>query len=433
MDVKPDTADAKTPDRADATILVVDDEPANLGVLNAVLQPHFRVRVARSGAEALRAVLGAPRPDLVLLDVMMPAMDGHEVLARLREDAATRDLPVIFVTAMDTMENEQQGLELGAVDYITKPINPAIVLARVRTQLELKAAHDRLSDQNARLEVLVTQRTEALNEALEKAEAAHAAVKKAYFGTLMAISALAELRGASIGEHSRRVADLSRQVAGALGMSDAEAQNVFVAALLHDIGKIGFPDALLMKPVNAMNAEQLSLYRQHPALAADALARIDSLAEIAEIIRHHHERYDGLGFPSGMSGFEIPLGARIIAAVSDYDDFISGAQTTAPMSKKESRRHLLEGRGHRYDPAVIERLQPLLDFDETDTIDEIRVNAGHLQEGMVLTRDVMHPDGFLLLSKGKVMTRRMIDELASAERSAGRRTEIYVLPQRVGH
>ena len=181
--------DSGKPDHADATILVVDDEPANLGVLNAVLQPYFRVRVARSGAEALRAVGTAPRPDLVLLDVMMPEMDGYTVLSKLRESPASCNLPVIFVTAMDSMESEQRGLELGAVDYITKPINPAIMLVRVRTQLELKVARDHLADQNARLEVLVAERTEALKSALDHAEAAHAALKKSYFGTLMAISA----------------------------------------------------------------------------------------------------------------------------------------------------------------------------------------------------------------------------------------------------
>jgi putative two-component system response regulator len=419
------------PDLAKATILVVDDEPANLGVLNAVLQPHFRVRIARSGAEALRAVATEPRPDLMLLDVMMPEMNGYTVLARLREAPASSELPVIFVTAMNSMENEQRGLELGAVDYITKPINPAIVLARVRTQLELKAARDHLADQNTRLAVLVTERTQALKRALENVEAEHVALKKSYFGTLMAINTLAELRGASIGEHSRRVADLSRQLASDMGMDTAEAQDVFVAALLHDIGKIGFPDELLKKPVNTMNAEQSALYRRHPALGADALAKIEALTGIAAIVRCHHEHYDGSGFPEGRSGLEIPLGARIISAVSDYDDFRSGALTTTPMSKKESRRYLVEGRGHRYDPEVVDRLEPLLDFDESDEIDEIRVTAGHLQEGMLLTRDVMHPDGFLLLSKGTVMDRRQIDQLASAEKNAGRGSDIYVMRQRI--
>ncbi|MCX7166905.1 MAG: response regulator [Rhodocyclales bacterium] len=431
MDKKPGTDPIK-PNHAEATILVVDDEPANLGVLNAVLQPHFRVRVARSGAEALRVVGTAPRPDLVLLDVMMPEMDGYTVLAKLRESPVTRELPVIFVTAMDSSENEQHGLELGAVDYITKPISPAIVLARVHTQLELKAARDHLADQNARLEGLVAERTQALKLALDKTETAHAALKKSYLGTLMAISALAQLRGASIGEHSRRVADMSRQLARDMGLTEAEAQDVFVAALLHDIGKISFPDEMLKKPVNAMTAEQLAIYRRHPTRGADALAKIEALADIAPIVRYHHERYDGSGFPERRSGLDIPLGARIIAAVSDYDDFRSGALTTSPMTIKNSHRSLVEGRGRRYDPAVIDRLEPLLAFDEADEIDEIRVSAGHLQEGMLLTRDVMHPDGFLLLSKSTALERRLIDQLVTVERDSGRSVEIYVLRERVG-
>ncbi len=147
------------------TILAVDDEPANLGVLNGVLQPYFRVRVARSGAEALRAVATAPRPDLILLDVMMPEMDGYAVLSRLREGPASSEIPVIFVTAMDSAESERYGLELGAADYITKPINPAIVLARVRTQLEAKSARDMLKKTNLRLVHQVTQGTHALEQA----------------------------------------------------------------------------------------------------------------------------------------------------------------------------------------------------------------------------------------------------------------------------
>ena len=424
---------ATDPKNPEHTILLVDDEPTNLGVLNTLLQPHFRVRVARTGAEALRAVGTAPRPDLVLLDVMMPEMDGYAVLAKMREAPASRDIPVIFVTAMDAIDNEQHGLELGAVDYITKPINPAVVLARVRTQLELKAARDHLVEQNARLEALVTARTKALKLALSAAKAEHAALKESYFGTLMAIGALAELRGASIGEHSRRVADMARQVARDLGMNSEEIQEVFVAALLHDIGKISFPDELLHKPVNAMHGDELGLYRRHPVLGADALGKIKALADTAAIVRHHHEHFDGSGFPDGRSGLDIPLGARIIAAVSDYDDFRSGALTTSPMSPKESHRYLVEGRGHRYDPAVIDRLEPLLFFEAGDEIDEIKVTAGHLQEGMMLTRDVMHPDGFLLLSKSTVLLRRLIEQLATVEKDAGRSLEIYVLRERVRH
>lgn len=409
------------------TILVIDDEPANLGILKSVLQAHFRVRVARSGMEALRAAGEAPHADLVLLDVMMPDMDGYTVLANLRASPMTGDIPVLFVTALDSPENERRGLELGAVDYITKPINPAVLLARVRTQLELRAARDRLADQNARLDSLVTARTEALNKALETTQAAHAALKKTYFGTLMAISSLVELRGASIGAHSRRVAETASRLAANLGLDSAESQTVFVAALLHDIGKIGFADELLHKPVNAMSAEQAGLYRRHPILAADALAKIESLSVIASIVCNHHEHYDGSGFPSGRSGLDIPIGARIIAAVSDYDDLCHGAMTAAPMSRKEARRYLVENRGHRYDPAVIDGLEPLLSLDDNDEIDEIRVAALHLREGMRLSRDVTHPDGFLLLSKGSVLDRQLIDQLVTVERDILRTFDIYVL------
>jgi response regulator RpfG family c-di-GMP phosphodiesterase len=333
---------------------------------------------------------------------------------------------------MDAQENERYGLELGAVDYITKPISPAIVLARVRTQLELKAARDGLADQNAVLEVLVMDRTKALNQALETAHAEHEALQKSYFGTLRAISAVAELRGRAIGEHSRRVADLSRQVARDMGMSEAEIQDVFVAALLHDIGKIGFSDELLHKPVNAMNTDELNLYRKHPAMGAGALGKIEALAGIAAIVRDHHEHFDGSGHPDGRSGLTIPLGARIVAAVSDYDDLRSGALTTSPQTKKESRRYLLEGRGHRYDPSVIDQLEPLLSFDEEDEIDEIKVGAKHLQVGMMLSQDVMHPDGFLLLSKSTVLERLLIDQLTAVQKRLGSNLEIFVLRKRVG-
>ena len=416
---------------AKPTLLIVDDQPENLAVLSALLQPHYLVRAARSGQQALRAAANTPRPDLILLDVMMPEMDGYAVLAKLREAPPTDGIPVMFITALVTEEDEQRGFDLGAVDYITKPIKPAVVLARVRTQLELKQARDELAGQNARLEVLVAERTQALNLSLEKTEAAHAALNKTYFGTLMAIATLVELRGTSIGEHSRRVADLSRQVAVKLDMEPAEIQEVFVAALLHDIGKIGFADELLRKSVKAMNPDQVGLYRRHPGLAADALGKIGALAGIAAIVRSHHEHYDGSGFPKGRSGFEIPLGARIICAVSDHDDFRSGALTSAPLSRKEARRYLVEGRGRRYDPTVIDRLETLLNFDESHEIDEIRVTAGHLQEGMLLTRDAMHPDGFLLLSKGTVLDRRMIEQLASTERESGGSMEVHVLRERV--
>ncbi|MDD4882078.1 MAG: HD domain-containing protein, partial [Gallionellaceae bacterium] len=302
---------------------------------------------------------------------------------------------------------------------------------RVRLHLELKAAHDALASQNSLLEARVAERTQALKQALEKTESAHAALKKTYFGTLLAIGALAELRGGSVGEHSRRVADLSRQVALQMGLSNVEAQDVFVAALLHDIGKIGFPDSLMDTPVSAMTQQQLAIYRQHPAAGAEALKKIEALSAIAAVVRHHHEYFNGTGFPNGLSGLNIPLGARIIGAVSDYDALKLGRLTGQPLSVKQSWTRILEGRGTRYDPQVVDKLAAIAAQEGQFEIDEIPIAAQHIQEGMLLTRDVSHPDGYLLLSKNTVMTRTLIDQLVTVEKQAGIDLTCFVTRERV--
>ncbi len=412
---------------AQSTLLIVDDQPENLAVLSALLQPHYLVRAARNGDQALRAANSQPMPDLVLLDVMMPGMDGHTVLAKLRENPATARIPVIFITALAAEEDEQKGFDLGAVDYITKPIKPATVLARVRTHLELKHAHDRLADQNAELEKQVAQRTLALKQTLEKLETSHDTLKKTHFGTLMAISQLAGLRGAAIPDHSRRVATMARQVAARLNCEAGELQDIFIAALLHDVGKLAFPDGLFEKPVSSLSGENLFAYRRHSADGAYVIAQIAGLADIAGMIRSHHELFDGSGFPDGLSGLNIPLGARIIGAVSDYEDLKSGAMTVQAMSAKQSCMYLIEGSGSRYDPAVIEVLEPILAEEGKFELDELLIAVKHLHEGMTLSRNVLHPKGFVLLSQGAELSRRLIDQMVAVEQQTGAGLKVYVL------
>lgn len=410
-----------------STILIVDDQPENLAVLASLLQPLYRVRAARSGPQALRAAESAPIPDLILLDVMMPEMDGYKVLAQLRANPTTATVPVIFITALAAEEDEQRGFDLGAVDYITKPIKPAVVLARVRTHLDLKHARDRLADQNLHLESLVTERTVALRQAMEQLKSAHDDLKRTYFSTLKAISELAGLRCDGIAEHSRRVAALSRQVAGGIGLDASEVQDVFIAGLLHDVGKIGFPDTLIARPLSSLAGDDLHAWRKHPADGADIIAQIASLSGIAGMVRHHHEHFDGTGFPEGLSGLDIPLGARIICAVSDYEDLRTGVMTQQPLTAKQSCQYLLEEQGSRYDPGVIAVLEPLLAAESKFAIDELRVAAKHLLEGMTLSQDVHHPNGFVLLSKGSVMTHRLINQLLAVEQQTGRRLNIFVV------
>ncbi len=408
------------------TILIVDDQPENLSVLTTLLQGSYLVRAARSGAQALRVAASDPRPDLILLDIMMPEMDGYAVLTALRQQPATAAIPVVFLTALAADEDEKKGLELGAADYITKPIKPALVLARVANHLELKHARDRLAEQNAQLEHLVAKRTEALNQALSEVEAAHAGLKKTYFDTLRAIGDLANLRGGNIAKHSRRVADLARQVAVRMGLPASEVQDVFIAGLLHDVGKIGFPEPLLMKPVTTMNREDMETYRHHPVAGAEIIGGISALSRIAEVIRHHHEHYDGSGFPTGLSALNIPLGARIICAVSDFEDLRAGAFTQRPQSAKLACESLLQESGARYDPEVLEVLEPILSAEGKFEIDELPMATRNLREGLRLTRDVLHPKGFVLLSSGSVLTQRLIGQLFALEQQTGTALRLHV-------
>jgi putative two-component system response regulator len=416
----------ETTQKSAQVILIVDDQPENLALLAGVLNPLYTVRAARSGEQALRAASLTPPPDLVLLDIMMPGMGGFEVLAKMRENPALREIPVIFVTALSNETDEQQGLDLGAVDYIAKPINPGILLTRVRTQLELKQARDILSKQNLMLESAVAERTLALKQALESLKGAHEQLKKTQFATLMAISELAELRGGSIGEHCRRVADLSRQVALKMGMPSGEAQDVFIAALLHDVGKIGFSDNLLVKPVSQMNADEVKLYRRHSVIGAEIVGKIGALAGIAELIRLHHELFDGTGFPDGLVGLHIPLGARIIGPISDYEAMKSGGLTIKSMTAKASCQYLSEHRGSRYDPSVIDALEPILVALGKFEIEEIKLHCVHLHDGMRLSRDAKDPEGFLLLAKETILSLSLIEQLLAVERQTGKKINVFV-------
>jgi len=339
---------------APETILVVDDEPTNLMVLSDLLRPTYGVRVAKDGEAALRAVATPPRPDLVLLDVMMPGMDGHEVFRRLREDAATSDLPVLFLTALVDVEHEERGLEAGAVDYLTKPIRPAIVRARVRMQLDVKRARDMLRDSNAFLEEEVRRRVEeiALTE----------------FAGIRALAHLAETRDLDTGVHilrtQRFVEELARRLQEhprfAHALTQATVDLMVRAAPLHDIGKVGIPDSILLKP-GSLTPEEWTVMQCHTTLGADALARAEHdvgkpvpfLPMARAIARSHHERWDGGGYPDGLAGDAIPVPARLMAVADVFDALISKRVYKDAMTIDQARAIIVEGRGTHFDPDVV--------------------------------------------------------------------------------
>ncbi len=335
--------------------MIVDDEPANLSVLAGVLQPHYRVRAANSGARALESAVADPVPDLILLDVMMPAMDGYTVLARLRENPATRDIPVIFVTALSDTADEELGLALGAVDYIAKPVKPLIVLARVRTQLELKQSRDRLKNQNAWLEIEVARRM-AENQAIQEV-------------SIHALGYLAETRDPETGNHIHRTQQYVHELAMALrdhprfrgALSGHAILLLTRSAPLHDIGKVGIPDHVLLKP-GKLTPEEWRIMQTHTTLGADAIekaersinSQVDFLVVAKEIARWHHEKWDASGYPDGLAGEAIPVSARLMAVADVFDALISKRVYKPALHYDQAREIVVQGRGSHFDPDVVD-------------------------------------------------------------------------------
>jgi len=337
-----------------ATLLVVDDVPENLLLMSELLRPHYHLRVASGGEKALQIARRSP-PDLVLLDVMMPDMDGYEVCRRLKEDPRTVDTPILFLTAKDQAEDESHGLELGATDYLGKPFEPTVLLARVRSQLRLKAAADQLRARNAELDREVEQRTHEL-------QAVHDV-------TILALASLAETRDNETGNHLRRTQNYVRTLAlklreqprFAAQLDDQAIELLYKSAPLHDIGKVGIPDHILLKP-GRFEPHEFEVMKQHPRMGHQALLKAEEMLgapvpflRIAkEIALCHHEKWDGSGYPQGLHGEAIPLSARLMAIADVYDAVISRRVYKPEMPHEKAVAIIREGCGSHFDPAVVE-------------------------------------------------------------------------------
>jgi putative two-component system response regulator len=346
---------SSTPAAQRATILIVDDDTGNLGVLGSLLQPHHDVLAAPSGERALQIAAGTKKPDLILLDVLMPGMDGYAVLVRLRDNPATRDIPVIFVTGLDSAEDEEKGLELGAVDYIAKPYRTPIVLARVHTQLELKRARDWLANQNAYLEAEVARR---IRDTLLTQDI-----------TINAFAELAETRDPETGNHIRRSQEYVRILATRLQahprfsdfLTDTVVELLVKSAPLHDIGKVGIPDHILLKP-GKLTDDEWTIMKTHCQVGALAIQRatreadgsVDFLDMAKQVARSHHERWNGSGYPDGLSGDLIPIPARLMALADVFDALISRRVYKTPMPAEQARDIIAGERGSHFDPDVVD-------------------------------------------------------------------------------
>lgn len=345
------------------TVLVVDDTPDNLSLMTGLLKDIYRVKVANGGERALTIAAASPCPDIILLDVMMPGMSGHEVCRRLKADPATAGIPVVFLTARSDQEDERIGLELGAVDYIAKPISPPVVLARVRNHLELKRASDLLRDHNALLEHEVQRRTRDLQ-----------AVRDA---TIVALASLAETRDNETGNHIRRTQHYVKVLAEELvghsrfsGFLVPETVDLLHrSAPLHDIGKVGIPDSVLLKP-GPLTAEEFDVMKTHTTIGYEALkaaeramARSDSsfLRLAREIALTHHERWDGTGYPQGLAGEAIPIAGRLMAVADVYDAMISARVYKPAYPHEYAVSEIVAGSGTHFDPAIVEVFQGVAD------------------------------------------------------------------------
>lgn len=314
-------------------ILVVDDLPDNIDVLSGILRDSYKVKAAVDGERALRIAGAQPYPDLILLDVMMPGMNGYEVCRLLKADPRLAPIPVIFVTAMGEVEDERQGFEAGAVDYITKPVSPPVVRARVKTHLALY-------DQNRELDRLVRARTAELHQTRLQ--------------VIRRLGRAAEFKDNETGNHILRMSHYSRLIGRAFGLGERESDLLFNAAPMHDIGKIGIPDRILQKPA-PLDAEEWRLMKQHPRMGAEIIGRHDNdlLAYARLVALTHHERWDGSGYPDGLTGLDIPLAGRIVAIADVFDALTTRRPYKEAWTFDDAVAEIERTAGMHFDPELI--------------------------------------------------------------------------------
>ena len=318
----------------------MDDEPSNLQLLRQILQDQYQLSFATDGMKALD-VARKLKPDIILLDIMMPEMDGYDTCRQFKADPVTAKIPVIFVTAMGEVDDERQGFDVGGVDYITKPISVPIVQARIRTHLALY-------DQNRVLEAMVQQRTKQLQEAFQ-------AVKNASLDTIHRLSKAAEFKDEDTGAHILRMSNYSAVIARRMGLKKRTVESILYAAPMHDIGKIGTPDHILLKP-GKLDADEWEIMKQHTINGGRILEGSEKgFIKLGETIAMtHHEKWDGSGYPKGLKGKEIPLAGRIAAIADVFDALTSKRPYKEPFPLEKSYNILREGKGSHFSPEVVD-------------------------------------------------------------------------------
>ena len=420
-------------------ILCVDDEPNILSSLRRLFRAQgYQVFTAESGSAGL-SLLEIETVDIVISDMRMPEMDGARFLEIVR--ARWPDTTRLLLTGYADVDLIVDAINRGEIyRYITKPWDDNEILLIVRHALERKALereklrleelarhqHEELKILNMTLESKVEMRTAELRKLHGQLQQSNEKLKTNYLTSIKVFSGIIEMRGKNLAGHSRRVADLARRLATRMGLDQQETQAVFIAGLLHNIGKIGFTDDLLSMPVSLMNGESLGIYRKHTVRGEQLLMPLDDLREAAKIIRAHQERFDGEGFPDRLSGFDIPIGGRILAVATDYDNLQIGVLSQRRCRPDQAAAMIIENRGKRYDASVVTAFQEVITGVVQEVIREQPVPVSGLRPGMITSRDLLTKDGSLLLSAEHALSDRLIQQISDFEKKSGVSFTLYV-------
>ena len=425
-------ADHETQFSRQYRLLLVDDEPHILTSLSRLLEeePDLEVFTETSPVQALQLLEIQP-VDLVISDMRMPVMDGATFLTKLTE--SWPDTARILLTGFSDMESTIRAINEGKVShYITKPWEEEDLLKRIREALEVKhlrehnqhllkvseARRKKLEQLTNQQESIIKSRTSELEQTASQLDLAYQELQESYFQSVPLLGHLIDMHERHKKNHAKRVADITRILATNMGASDHELRQYYIGALLHDIGKIGIEQVVLGKSSAEMNNNELKRYRQHTILGESALLSFDPMREAAQIVRCHHERYDGKGFPGKLIGEAIPLGARVVAIANDYDNLLLPNNFLGhALSEHQAHEFIMGEAGKRYDPILVDlfdrcvdQVRELMQGDK-----QVLLSLDKVTPGMVLSQDLINHHGIVMLAAGRVLTEAHIKKLQQFE------------------
>jgi response regulator RpfG family c-di-GMP phosphodiesterase len=422
-----------------ATVLLVDDEPSILSSLRRLFRPQGWRTLTAEGGEAALELVRQTSVDLVISDMRMPGMDGAEFLQRMRD--LQPDATRILLTGYADIASTIAAINGGQIHrYIAKPWSDNDIVLVVREALERRALellnrelsalterqNDELRQLNGRLEERVQQRTAEIAQINDMLELAYDELKQNFMLSMRIFAGLMDLRHSSFSGQSRRVSEWVRQVCVQLKLDERSSHDIYVAGLLHGIGKLGLPDTMLGKPMSLLSSEETGRFRRHTLNAEAALMPLAQLQAVSKVIRGQHERLDGNGFPDGLEGEEIPLGARILAPIVDYDSLVAGLLAERRFTPEDAAASIRRGAGSRYDARVVDAFLEVLKTPPPESEHDREISALDLEPGMELSRDLVSSQGTLLLAAGYSFDARIVHQVREYAKREGARLNLYV-------